>query len=123
MLRIEVYPEIGTEDAESKEKKSKAELKDQNNDPNTYFSLKLKKKDELIKVETCLLDEQGKMYVVSGEDAYSIILRSYHKTEIFRNLNREEEDKKKELSKEEDSYFDSDVEYVDEDKLNLTKSK
>ena len=69
------------------------------------------------------MDEQGKMYVVSGEGAYNIILRSYHKTEIFRNLNREEEDKKKELAKEEDSYFDSDVEYVEEDKLNLVKSK
>ena len=64
------------------------------------------------------------MEIVSGEDAYPIILRSCYKKYIPRNLGKEEPMKEGEnLIEEEESYFDSDVEYVEEDKLNATDYK
>ena len=75
VLRIEVYPEFKKE-----EENNKGNDKTQNSsEHNTYFSLLLKKNNKLIKEETCLFDEEERMKIVTGKDAYFIILRSYNK--------------------------------------------
>ena len=51
-------------------------------------------------METCYFDEKGKLQIVSGEDAYPIILKSCHKTHIGRDLEKEENEKKDEDLKE-----------------------
>ena len=62
------------------------------------------------------MDEKGKLKVISGVDAYRIIINSYYKTEIARDLQKEGENEKKEdLEDGEDPYFYSDIEYVEED--------
>ena len=73
------------------------------------------KEQKVVKEETCLLDEKGKLKVVSGKETYFIILKSFHKTEIARDLEKEEKSEKKENTKDEDSYFYSDLEYVEEE--------
>ena len=96
VLRIEVYPE--TEDYK-------------------HFNLKLKKKDRLVREETCLFDARGKLRIVSGEAAYPIILRSYHKTHIPRRLERQRGNL--DLPLDRNPYFYSCVEALEEGSFNL----
>ena len=71
VLRIEVYPET---------------------EEDRYFHFMLEKNKKVVKVETCYFDEQGKLQVVSGEDAYGIIVKSYDKTHIKRQKAKTEEE-------------------------------
>lgn len=120
MLRIEVYPQSKAEDEEDEKGEKKPKLKDEKDtEPNTYFSLKLKKNGKLIKEETCLLDGEGKLRIVTGTDAYFIILRSFKKTQIVRGISKEDDvNKKEEKFEGENPYFESDVEYVKAEQLN-----
>ena len=65
VLRIEVYPQTQYD---------------------KYFSLNLKKRDQLIRKETGVLDERGKLKIISGAAAGPVILRSYFRTHIPRRL-------------------------------------
>lgn len=95
VLRIEVYPET---------------------EEDKYFALKLRKKEKVFKEETCYFDEKGYLKIVSAEDSYDIILRSFHKTHIKRDLDQEE-NSKEDFNEKENSYFDSGLEYVEEDRF------
>ena len=89
MLRIEVYPESKAENEENEKGEKKVKLKsDKNTDYNTYFSLKFIKNKKIFKEETCLLDEEAKLKIVTGQDTYFIILQSFKKTEIIRDTDK-----------------------------------
>ena len=125
VLRIEVYPQSKAEDEEDEKGEKKPKLKDEKDtEPNTYFSLKLKKNGKLIKEEACLLDGEGKLRIVTGKDAYFIILRSFKKTQIIRDISKEDDASKKEEKFEgENLYFDSDLEYIKAEKLKVKDDK
>ena len=89
VLRIEVYPETADD---------------------KYFAIKLRKKKKILREEACEFDEQGRLKIVWGADAYGIFLRSCYKTHITRSLENEGEEKKGPTQAVEDPFFDSDTE-------------
>ena len=55
-----------------------------------YFGLKMKQNQKVMKEETCLFDDKGRLKIVYGADAYRIIKKSCYKAHIPRDLPKEE---------------------------------